>query len=73
VRTISESVCADDVGRECVRERLKRIDLTQFHDPTDQRLNWFDGVWSVSGDWAAATPGGWPKRDKTQSVLGKGL
>jgi hypothetical protein len=73
VRKIFESVCADDIGKQCVRERLKRIDFKQFVDPSEKQVEFFDGVLVISGDWASATTDGWPKLEELQTAFEKGL
>ena len=50
-------ICADEMGKEAVREGLKLIRLTNVKDPSAMQLSFADGVLSMSCAYAMGASG----------------
>ena len=50
-------ICADEMGKEAVREGLKLIRLTNVKDPAAMQLSFADGVLSMSCAYAMGASG----------------
>jgi hypothetical protein len=70
---VFRNVCVDDLGKECVRKALKRVDLIHSEDPSERVIQFVEWTLTVQGNWAEASAEGWPEVKVIQETLEAGL
>lgn len=65
------TICTDEMGKEAVRDALKKIALRNVTDKTERRMSFDDGVLAMQTAWALRTDAYFSDSEIRQELMKK--
>jgi len=69
VLTAFRNICIDDLGKEAVRDGIKKIVFKKINDIAEMKSTFIDGILEIHAIWEGSGWDGYPKEEEIRTML----